>query len=83
MYAEEELTRARRAIVILAMRDNVPEEQIRSDLQEAISVLFRSTNPNLQAKRATCEFSGSEPTPEEFITWISKNVRSRLDKKFT
>lgn len=36
MYTEEDLTRASRAIEILAMRDNVPEEQIRSDLQEAI-----------------------------------------------
>ena len=80
VYTVEELTRARRAITLLAKRNNVPEEQVRSDLREAINNSFRSTDPNVQAQWAVCEFAGSEPTPEEFIIWISEKVYARLGK---
>ena len=83
MYKKEELNQAKRAITIVAKRNDIPEEQIRSDLQEAIRISFSSTDPHVQAQLAACGFVGSEPTPEEFITWVSKKVNARLDKRFT
>ena len=83
MYTEEELTRAKKAITLLAMRNDVPEQQIRADLREAIIISFHSTDPHVQAQWATCEFADSVPTPEEFITWISKKVTARSDNWFS
>ena len=39
MYTEEELGRAKRAITIMAKRNDVSEAQIRAELQEAIMLL--------------------------------------------
>ena len=83
MYTEEELNRAKNAIMIMAKKNSVSEEQIRSDLREAISLSFRSTDPQVQEQRTSCEFAESEPTPEEFITWISKKVYERLCKSYS
>ena len=83
MYTNEELSQARRAITILAKRNGVPEEQIRTDLREAISSSCHSTDPHVQAQWTMCEFSDSEPTPEEFITWISKKVIARSNNWLT
>jgi hypothetical protein len=71
MYSEE-LDSAKRAIAIMALRQGIPEEQIRAEIQEAIHESFISTDPKVKEQLSECEFTGSEPTPEEFISWISR-----------
>ena len=83
MITDDEMARAKRAITILAVRNDAPEEQIRADLQEAINISFHSTDPHVQAQWTMCEFADSEPTPEEFITWISKKVIARSNNWLT
>lgn len=68
MYTEKELGRAKRAITIMAIRNDVSEAQIRAELQEAINASFRCNDSHVQAQWAECEFAGSESTLEEFIT---------------
>ena len=77
MYTKEELGQAKRAILIMSKRNNVPEEQIRTALKDAINASFYNSDPQIQAQWAECEFTGSEPTPEEFITWLAKKVKKR------
>ena len=79
MYTEEELGRAKRAITIMAKRNDVSEEQIRAELQEVINASFRCADPHVQAQWAECEFVGPEPTPEEFITWLAKKVNRKRE----
>ena len=83
MYTEEELGRAKRAITILAKRNDVSEEQIRAELQAAIHASLCCADPHVQAQWAACEYAGSEPTPEEFITWLAKKVNTQLYNWFT
>ena len=70
MYSEE-LDSAKRAIAIMALRKGISVEQIRAEIQEAIHASFVSTDPKVKEQLSECVFSGSEPTPEEFISWIS------------
>ena len=63
----------------MAIRNNVSEAQIRAELQEAINSSFRCSDSHVQAQWAECEFAGSESTPEEFITWLAKNVNAKID----
>lgn len=79
MYTEEELGRAKRAITIMAKRNDVSEAQIRAELQEAINASFRCNDSHVQAQWAECEFAGSEPVPKKFITWLAKKVNARID----
>ena len=77
MFTEEELGRAKRAITIMAKRNGVSEEQIRAELKEAIDISFCCTDPLVRAQWSEFEYAGSEPTPEEFITWNAKKVKQK------
>ena len=78
MYTKEELARAKRTIAEIAEKHNVPEEQIRAEIQATISVSMSSADPYIQTQWAECQREGTEPTPEEVITWLAKKVYQKV-----
>lgn len=71
MYAEEELKGAAKTIKQIAREHHVPEEQVRSDMEEAMNAGRSNPDPAVQTRWATFHFSGKEPTVEEFILWAA------------
>ncbi len=75
MYTEKEWNAATKIIGQIAQEHHVPEEQVRSDMEEAINAGRIHPNPAVQAWWATFRFSGKEPTVEEFILWAAAIIR--------
>ena len=71
MYTEEELKGAAKIIKQIAREHHVPEEQVRSDMEEAMNAGRSNPDPAVQTRWATFHFSGKEPTVEEFILWAA------------
>ena len=65
-----ELDRAAENISALAKLHGVPEAEIRSGISQAIQAFCGSQNPRAQALQRTVPFSGSNPSPEEFLLWF-------------
>ena len=80
MYTKEDLRRASRAIAVMAEREGVTEEHIRAEIDEAIQVSHKSLDPRVKAQWADIEFVGSEPSVEEFVTWLAEKVNTRLNR---
>ena len=79
MYTEKELKAATKIIRRIAREHHVPEEQVRSDMTEAMNAGRNNPDPAVQARWATFRFSGKEPTVEEFILWaaaLAKGITS-------
>ena len=79
MYTEKELKAATKIIRRIAREHHVPEEQVRSDMTEAMNAGRNNPDPAVQARWATFHFSGKEPTAEEFILWaatLTKGITS-------
>ena len=79
MYTEKELKAATKIIRRIAREYHVPEEQVRSDMTEAMNAGRNNPDPAVQARWATFRFSGKEPTVEEFILWaaaLTKGITS-------
>jgi len=79
MYTEKELKAATKIIRRIAREHHVPEEQVRSDITEAMNAGRNNPDPAVQARWATFRFSGKEPTVEEFILWaaaLTKGITS-------
>ena len=74
MYTEKDLKSAANIITRIAQEHNVPEAQVRAEMQEAINTGRASTDPAVQAKWEEFQFAGEEPTLEEFILWIASKV---------
>ena len=71
MYKERELKRAAQIIKQIARDNNVPEEQVRADMQEAMDYGRNNPDPIAQARWKEFRYAGSEPTLEEFILWVA------------
>lgn len=71
MYTEKELKGATKIIEQIAREHHAPEEQVRSDMEEAMNAGRSNPDPAVQARWATFHFSGKEPTVEEFILWAA------------
>ncbi len=79
MYTEKELKAAAGIIRQIACEHQVPAEQVRSDMTEAMSAGRSNPDPAVQARWATFRFSGKEPTVEEFILWAAENALCNMD----
>lgn len=71
MYTERELKRAAQIIKHIARENNVPEAQVRADMQEAMDYGRNNPDPSVQARWKGFRFAGSEPTLEECILWVA------------
>jgi len=74
MYTKKELAYASKIISRVARENNVTEAQVRSDIQEAMDIGRRNTDPIVQASWSAFHYSGVEPTVEEFILWAASQM---------
>ncbi len=81
MYTEKELRATSCIIKQIAHINNVPESQVRSDIKEAMNSGRGNLDPAVQARWATFQYSGTEPTVEEFILWASFSEPLRKARK--
>lgn len=78
VYTEHELMVATHIIKRIAHENNVPETQVRAEMQKAIKHGKSSPDTAVQARWATIRYSGVEPTEEEFILWVASMARDRM-----
>ena len=82
MYTKKELKAAAGIIRQIAREQHVPEEQVRSDMLEAInaarSAARSDPSPAAQAQWASFHYAGTAPTPEEFILWMAAKTKAAL-----
>lgn len=71
MYTKRELKRAAEIIKKIARDNNVPEAQVRADMQEAMDYGRKNPDPIAQARWEDFHYAGPEPTLEEFILWVA------------
>ena len=71
MYTKRELKRAAEIIKQIARDNNVPEAQVRADMQEAMDYGRKNPDPIAQARWKDFHYAGAEPTLEEFILWVA------------
>ncbi len=74
MYTEKELKAAAGIITQIAREHHVPEEQVRSDMREAINAARNNPSPAVRAQWASFHYASAEPTPEEFILWMAARM---------
>ena len=75
MYAKKELKRSADIIKRIARENNIPEERVRADMKEAMNAGRNNPNPEVQARWASFDFTGEEPTVEEFILWVASLIK--------
>lgn len=75
MYTEKELKAAAGIITQIAREHHMPEEQVRSDMQEAMNAARANPDPAAQAQWASFHYAGAAPTPEEFILWLAEKAK--------
>ena len=71
MYTEQELKKAADIIKKVAEDNNVSEDQVRADMQEAMDWGRNCPDPIAQKLWEGFHYAGSEPTLEEFILWVA------------
>lgn len=71
MYSKEELKTAASIIKRIACEHHVPEDQVRADMEAAMNAGRSNPDPAAQARWATFQYAGAEPTLEEFILWAA------------
>ncbi len=76
MYTEKELKAAAGIITQIAREHHVPEEQVRSDMREAMSIARNDPSPAVRAQWASFHYAGTEPTPEELIAWLAVKTKT-------
>ncbi len=69
------------AITISAMAEQhgVPESQLRKELAEAMDYAINNPDPTVREQIKAFSYSGSSPTVEEFILWITEQAKTRLE----
>lgn len=72
MYTKREKKRATAIIQQIAHKNNVPVEQVRADMKEAMDTGRSNLDPAVQAKWKEFHFAGDVPTIEEFILWTAE-----------
>ena len=80
MYTPQELNQAAKSIAQIAESHGVPESEVRAEMLLVIREAMKSEDPAVQARWQTCECKGTEPTEEEFISWIVRLIRTGQSK---
>lgn len=75
MYSKARLALAAAVVRQIAQQEGVPETQVRADMYEAMNQARHNSDPAIQAQWSTFRYSGSEPTIEEFILWVSDRAQ--------
>ena len=81
MYTKKELKRAADIIQQIARDNHVTEEDVRRDMKEAIDAGRNNPDPAVQARWKEFQFTGEEPTVEEFILWTAEMVKKTVNRE--
>lgn len=71
----DRLKTAAKALREIALREHVPVEVIREQIQGIILEWMESTDPQAQEHREKIPRAGEIPTPEEFVAYCAELVR--------
>lgn len=74
MFSELEIYRAKKIIRELAKANGVSENDIRSEMEQAIDIGFNNTDPSAEAIWKDSPFDGTKPSPEAFILWCAAQI---------
>ncbi len=70
---------AKRAIQTIAMKEGLPIEEVRKEMELAILAGLCSQNPDAQAQWKQVPCKGDIPTPEELITYLATHIDAKLN----
>ncbi len=65
----------RHALQEVARRERKSLDEVRGDVQAAISEMQSNQDPQVRARWAASPFAERTPSPEEFIAWCANTVR--------
>jgi len=68
---------AGKAIAETAKQNGVSVNEIREEIQKAINEGMKSSDPQVKEMWKNIPRKGEIPTPEEFIEFITKNIRGQ------
>ena len=74
--------RKERVAIILqqiAREQHVTEEEVRTEIKNAMDAGANNPDPAVQAHWSTFQYAGKEPTVEEFILWVSEMVNRQQE----
>ena len=74
MFTEKQKKAASRIISQIARVHQVPEAEVRFEMEKAMEQGMSSSDPMVQARWASFSFTGEQPTVEEFILWAASMV---------
>ena len=75
--SNEAIKRAKRAIKQLAKDHGVSEAEVRKEMKEAMLAGMANPDPAVQARWASIQWRGAEPTVEEFVACITQTVEDK------
>jgi len=70
---------AEKAIRIIAKKEGITATEVRNEIQLAMRAWLCSRDPRIQARWSKIPCKGKEPTPEEFIAYLSAKIDADLD----
>ena len=79
--SDEAIKRAKRAIKQLAKEHGVSEAEVRKEMREAMLAGTANPDPAVQARWASIQWCGEEPTVEEFIACMTEYIEARKDEE--
>ena len=68
------LEEAEETIRLIAVKNHIPVEKVRSEMIDAMEAGMNNPDPNIQAMWKTIPCRGEKPTPEELIVWAANRV---------
>lgn len=71
-----------KAILKMAKEKGISVDEIRKEIQIAIDIGMASSDPVAKEHWAKMSHNGNPPTPEEVITYLSKNVKDEMKNDY-
>ena len=79
MYSQEELNQVSVVLSIMAAKNGISEEQMRKEIQEAISYARSNSVPKAREMWKNALFAEDNPSVEEFIMWLANEVKKKAE----
>ena len=75
-----ELTKAQKAINVIAKHEGITAEEVLEEMRAAIAEGLQSTDPAVREMWKGIPCKGEAPEPEELIAALAEKVREKLKK---
>ena len=69
---KQEVEFARTHLAEVARNNGVSLDEVRRDITEMIRTEMMNPDPEIRREWADAPFRGKEPTPEEFVAWMTR-----------